>query len=76
MVNFTCAQCGRKYIYRGNFGRHVKSNHTAHPVFGCDQCARSFTRSSNLEKHKRPCTGGQLAGPATKKTLYWCCSRV
>ena len=58
MVNFTCDQCRRKYIYRRGLDRHVRRNHTTHPVFDCDQCERSFARSSNLEKHKRTSTGG------------------
>ena len=74
MVNFTCDQCGRKYIYiyhRGLY-RHVRRNHTSHPVFSCDQCERSFARSNNLEKHKRTCTDARVAvvpvtAPAAKK---------
>ena len=72
MVNFTCDQCGRKYIYRRNLDQHVRRNHTALPVFDCDQCERSFARSSNLEKHKRTCTGDRVvvvpvAAPAAKR---------
>ena len=63
MVNFTCDQCRRKYIYRLNLDQHVRRNHTAHPVFISDQCDRSFVRSGNLEKHKRTCTGGRVAVP-------------
>ena len=40
------------YKYRRGLGRHVRKNHTAHPVFSCNQCERSFARSNNLEKHK------------------------
>ena len=51
--------------------RHVRRNHTAHPVFSCDQCERSFAQSNNLEKHKRICTGARVAvpvaAPAAKK---------
>ena len=38
-------------------------------MFACNQCERSFARSANLEKHKRTCTGGQVAVavPAAKK---------
>ena len=71
MVNFTCDQCGRKYIYRRGLDRHVGRNFTAHSVFSCDQCERSFARSNNLKKHKRICTGAQVAvpvaSPAAKK---------
>ena len=71
MVNFTCDQCGRKYIYRHGLDRHARRNHAAHPFFSCDQCERLFTRSNNLEKHKRTYTGGQVAvpvaAPAAKK---------
>ena len=59
------------YIYRRGLNRHFRRNHTARPVFSCDQCERSFARSSNLEKHKRASTGGQVAvavvAPAAKK---------
>ena len=67
MVNFTCDQCGRKYIYRRSLDRLVRRSHTAHPVFSCDQCERSFARSSNLEKHNQTCSGGQFAAPAATK---------
>ena len=76
MVNFTCDQCGCKYIYRLALDRDVRRNHTAYPVFSCDQCDRLLTRSNNLEKHKRACTGvyvavvpdtGPAAAPAAKK---------
>ena len=61
MGNFTCDQCGCNYLYRHNLQRHVKRNHTDHPVFICDQCERSFARSGNLEKHKAvdPAVGAQ-----------------
>ena len=70
MVNFTCNQCGRNYLYRKTLQRHVARNHTDHPVFICNQCERSFARSGNLEKHKRTCIDGQVAAvaaPAAKK---------
>ena len=56
MVKFTC---------------DVTRNHTAHPLFSCNQCERSFARSGNLKKHKQTCTGGRVAvpdaAPAAKK---------
>ena len=71
MVNFTCDQCECKYMYRRSLQRHVTRNHTAHQVFSCNQCERSFARSGNLENHKRTCTGGAVAvpvaAPAAKK---------
>ena len=71
MVNFTCDQCGRKYIHQRSLDRHVTRNHTDHPDFGCGQCERSFARSGNLVKHKQTCTGGTVvvpvAVPAAKK---------
>ena len=56
-------------MYRRSLARHVRRNHTDHPVFDCNQCDRSFARPDNLEKHTRNCTGGQVpvAAPAAKK---------
>ena len=51
-------------VCRRSLARHVKRNHTDHPVFDCSQCGRSFTIPGNLEKHKRNCTGG---APAAKR---------
>ena len=71
MFNFTCDQCGRKYVYRRSVDRHVTGNHTDHPVFISNQCERSFARSGNLENHKGTGTGGAVvvpvAAPAAKK---------
>ena len=52
-------------MYRRRLARHIRRNHTDHPVFDCNQCDRSFARPDNLEKHKRTCTGGHV--PAAKK---------
>ena len=54
-------------MYRRGLARHVRRNHTDHPVFDCNQCDRSFARPGNLENHKRTCTGGAVAVPAAKK---------
>ena len=43
--------------------RHVVRNHTA---LNYDQCGRSYSRSGNLEMHKRTCTGSIVA-PAPKR---------
>ena len=67
MVNFTCDQCEGKYPYRG-LDRLVRRNHTAHSVFSCDQCVRSFARSNNLEKDMRTCTGARVAEYKLRKT--------
>ena len=71
MANCTCDHWGRKHMHQRSLGRHVTRNHNDHPVFGCGQCERSFARFSNLEKHKRSCTGGTVvvpvAAPAAKK---------
>ena len=54
----TCDQCGRTYMQRRSLDCHLRRNHTAHPAFSCiNQCENSFTRSGNLEMHKRTCTG-------------------
>ena len=69
MVNFTCDQCERKYIYiyiyRRNLDHHVRRNHATHPVFDFE-CERSFARSTHLEKHKRTCTQVAIV-PAAKR---------
>ena len=64
MVNFTCDQCRCVFLYQRDLTRHIKRNHTYHPVFDCNQCGRSFARHGNLEKHRRNCTG---CAPAAKR---------
>ena len=64
VVNFTCDQCGRVYMFRRVLDRHVRRNHTDHPVFDCSQYGRSFIRHGNSEKHERNCTRGV---PAAKR---------
>ena len=44
-------------MFQRSLYRHVRRNHTNHPVFDCSQCGRSFARHGNLEKHRRNCTG-------------------
>ena len=51
-------------MYRRSSNRHVRINHTDHPIFDCNQCGKSFARSGNLEKHKRICTGDDVAAVA------------
>ena len=46
--------------------RHVARNHTDNPAFNCDQCGRSYSRSGNLEMHKRTCTG-PIVAPAPER---------
>ena len=46
--------------------RHVVRNHTDNPVFNCDQCGKSYSRSGNLEMHKRTCIG-PIVAPAPKR---------
>ena len=40
----------------------VARNHTYNPAFNCDQCGKSYSRSGNLEMHKRP-----IVAPAPKR---------
>ena len=48
--------------------RHVTRNHTDNPVFSSNQCGKSYARSSNLEMHKRTCTGpAAVAAPAAER---------
>ena len=49
-------------MFQRGLTRHVRRNHTDHPVFDCSQCGRSFARHGNLEKHRRNCTDGAPAG--------------
>ena len=51
-------------MFQRGLTRHVRRNHTEHPVFDCSQCGRSFARHGNLEKHRRNCT---CCSPAAKR---------
>ena len=64
-LGFKSDQCG--YLWeRRSLDRHVARNHTDNPAFNCDQCRRSYSRSGNLEMHKRTCTG-PIVAPAPKR---------
>ena len=64
-LGFKCDQCGYLVTERMRLARHVARNHTDNPAFNCDQRGRSYSRSGNLEMHKRTCTGAIVA-PAPK----------
>ena len=51
-------------MYKRRLTRHVRRNHIHHPVFDYSRSGRAFARPSNLEKHRRNCTGG---APAAKR---------
>ena len=65
-LGFKGDQCGYLFTVRRSLDRHVAKNHTDNPAFNCDQCGRSYSRSGNLEMHKRTCTG-PIVAPAPKK---------
>ena len=65
-LDFKCDQCGYLFTERRSLDRHVVRNHTDNPAFNCDQCGRSYSRSGNVEMHKRTCTG-PIVAPATKR---------
>ena len=54
------------FTERRSLERHVERNHTDNPAFNGDQCGRSYSRSGNLEMHKRTCTG-PIVAPAPKR---------
>ena len=82
MTKFACAHCEHTYAHRRNLTYHMKSKHPDVSVerkvrgagkkvktglgFNCDQCGRSYSRSGNLEMHKRTCTG-PIVAPAPKR---------
>ena len=71
MTSFTCSHFGRWYHHEKILKRHVRSSHMNQKTSSCDQCGKSFTRSTGLEQHRR--TGAPaavvptVAGPAAKK---------
>ena len=65
-LGFKFDQCGYLFTERRSLDRHVARNHTDNPAFNCDQCGRSYSRSGNLEMHKRTCTG-PIVAPAPKR---------
>ena len=54
------------FTERRRLDRHVARNHTDNPAFNSDQYGRSYSRSGNLEMHKRTCTG-PIVAPAPKR---------
>ena len=43
-LGFKCDQCGRIYMHRRSWDRHVVRNRTDNPSFSCNQCGKSFAR--------------------------------
>ena len=65
-LGFKCDQCGYLFTERRSLDRHGARNHTDNPVFNCVQCGKSYSRSGNLEMHKRTCIG-PIVAPAPKR---------
>ena len=65
-LGFKCDQCWYLFTERRSLDRHAARNHTDNPAFNCDQRGRSYSRSGNLEMHKRTCTR-PIVAPAPKK---------
>ncbi|KAG8038120.1 hypothetical protein G9C98_006445 [Cotesia typhae] len=66
----TCQYCSRLYSTRGNLMDHIKSRHTGQPPppklgvyvpsdnrFQCNTCPKMYTNITDLNKHKKVCTG-------------------
>ncbi|XP_008549795.1 zinc finger protein 208 [Microplitis demolitor] len=66
----TCQYCARLYSTRGNLMDHIKSRHTGQPPppklgvyvptdnrFQCNTCPKMYTNITDLNKHKKVCTG-------------------
>ena len=52
-----CIVCGRLYLHMSGMSRHMKSHQKQQPSSTCGQCGKIFSRSDNLAKHLRHCTG-------------------
>ena len=64
MTGFTCNDCGRVYIQERNLDPHMKNSNTSLSTSSCIQYGKSFSRSDNLERHKRTCTGHRTTSAA------------
>ena len=63
-----CDQCRYLFTEHRSLDRHVARNHADNPTFDCDQCGKLYSRSGNLEMHKRTCTGPTVdVAPAAKR---------
>lgn len=48
---FSCSNCGKKYMHRGNLGRHLKYECGTPGRFSCTICNRRFSQACNLRRH-------------------------
>ena len=49
-----CEFCGVKFSRHDNLQDHIKLFHTEHcHEYGCDRCMKSFTKKSNLVRHRK-----------------------
>ncbi|XP_053268285.1 gastrula zinc finger protein XlCGF48.2 [Pleuronectes platessa] len=54
--SFSCSQCGKRYSYKGDLNKHVRS-HTGEKQFSCSECGKRFSHRGDLNRHMRSHTG-------------------
>ncbi|XP_031639017.1 gastrula zinc finger protein XlCGF8.2DB-like [Contarinia nasturtii] len=51
---FQCANCGKKFIHKGNFKRHL-AIHSKPRSYRCTQCHRPFAKEDDKDQHQVQC---------------------
>lgn len=50
MVAFVCEFCAKKYAYKGDLNKHLRT-HVGDNIYKCDECGQGFRLLAEIKQH-------------------------
>ena len=57
---YVCLICNKQFGRKGNYDRHMSTNHSENRKYSCPKCWKSFKRSDHLTVHSKICSGNTV----------------